>query len=390
MPRSLEELLRSGMEEATTSVRADDEFVAGMIEHGRTARKRRRRTTWIGVAVVAVAMVAGASLVPLTRSQDNGADAPQPHPTVSQYPLDWAKSLPTGAPTELSYIAHGALHSGNLEIRLPGDWSGLYGKVRDGWLVAVGYYNNRGIPVNGAYGVLTANGAFERLPADPYGGGVQVEALSPDGRLFAEGGALVDVDRRTVVGQVPDNAFYSSEWTDAGLLYHDWTRPGENPSYWLWNPGSAPIRLAADLRWEVTTSARTWLTTNGCRQLVQLQVDGSLTPVHPTCIEHRPLSLSPRGTYLLTRDFNVIATEDGSAEPFAGIPEEVVQGGWVWWEDDDHFIVSAEGTDSTRGRMGDPGGPRHAILVRCSISTHDCERASSKFTLAASDQLDLM
>jgi hypothetical protein len=86
----------------------------------------------------------------------------------------------------------------------------------------------------------------------------------------------------------------------------------------------------------------------------------------------------------------VITTEDGSAEPFAGMPEEIVRRGWVWWEDDSHFIVSAEGTDSTRGAMGDPGGPRHAILVRCSISTHDCERASSKFTLTAADQLDLM
>jgi hypothetical protein len=232
-----------------------------------------------------------------------------------------------------------------------------------------------------------------RVTPDPYGGGVQVEALSPDGRLVAEGGALVDVDSRTVVGRVPENAVYASAWTEAGLLYNRWPTAinrVKNPSYWLWNPGSAPIRLAADLRWEVTTSARTLLITNGCTQLVQLQADGSLTPVHPTCIEHRPLSLSPGGTYLLTRDFNVITTEDGSAEPFAGIPEEVVQRGWVWWEDDDHFIVSAEGTDTTRGRMGDPGGPRHAILVRCSISTHDCERASNKFTLAASDQLDLM
>lgn len=386
MARSLEELLRSGMDEATTSVRADDELLGRMIDNGRTARIRRRRTTWIGVAVATV-VVAGASQVPLPRSDDNGADAPRPGPTMSQYPLDWAKSLPVGSPTELSYIAHGTLHSGDLEVPLPGDDSGLYGENRDGWLVAVEYHNDRGIPVDGAHGVVSANGKFERLPPDPYDGAVQVEALSPDGRLFAEGRALIDVDSRTIVGQLPDNAFYSSEWIDAGLLYHDRT---ENPSYWLWNPGGAPIRLDADLRWEVTTSGRTRVTTNGCAQLVQLQADGSLTPIHPACIEHRPLSLSPGGTYLLTRDFHVITTADGSVEPFPGIPEEVVRRGWIWWEDEDHFIVSAEGTDSTRGSMGDPVGPLHAILVRCSISTRECERASDRFMLTASDQLDLM
>jgi|RhiMethySRZTD1v2_1073278.scaffolds.fasta_scaffold17500_7 hypothetical protein len=403
MPRSLEELLRSGMDDATTSVRADDEFVAGMIEHGRTARKHRRQATWIGVAVATVALVAGASLVPLTRSENHGADAPRPHPTSSQYPLDWAKTLPAGPPTDLSYIARGVLHSGDLEIplphfkpapdSLPGWWYGLYGKTRDGWLISVTRYNRQGMPGDRTYGVLTASGSFERLPSVLAKGDAQVEALSPDGGLFADGGALIDVDSRTVVGQLPKNAVYASEWTDAGLLYNGWPNAINrvtNPSYWLWNPGSAPIRLDADLRWEVTTSARTWLTANGCRQLVQLQADGSMTPVHPTCTKHRPLSLSPRGTYLLTQDFSVITTGDGNAEPFAGVPEAVVQRGVVWWEDDDHFIVSAEGTDSTRGSVGDSGGPRHAILVRCSISTYECERAGNKFMLAASDQIDLM
>ena len=404
MPRSLEQLLRSGMDEATTSVRADDEFLAHLIEHGRTARKRRRRATWIGVAVAIFAVIAGAALAPLSRSEDHGADAPKPHPTASQYPLDWAKSLPVGPPTELSYIAQGTLHSGDLEIPFPG-WNRagpggfpaidlqLYGKTRDGWLVGVEHYDHTGMPVKVSYGVLSATGSFERLPADPYDGEVQVEALSPDGRLFAQGGALIDVDSRTIVGRVPGNADYATEWTDAGLLYNGWPTANNrvpSPSYRLWNPGSAPIELDANLRWEVTASARTWLTTNGCTHLVQLHADGSLTRVLPTCIEGRPLSLSPSGTYVLTRDFNVISTEAGSAEPFAGLPEEIVRRGWVWWEDDDHFIVSAEGTDSTRGAMGDPGGPRHAILVRCSVSTHECERASNKFTLTAADQLDLI
>jgi hypothetical protein len=377
------------MDEATTSVRADDELLARLIDDGRTARLRRRRTTWVGVAAATVLVVAGASQVPLTGSDDNGADAPKPRPAASLYPLDWAKSLPAGPPTELSYVAHGTLYSGDLKIPLPGDDAGLYGKTRGGWVIAVGYDNDRGIPVDGAYGVVTANGAFERFPPDPYGGAVQVEALSPDGRLFAEGGALIDVDSRTIIGRVPGNAFYSAEWTDAGLLYNDRTSPEENPSYWLWNPGTPPIELAADLRWEVTTSGVALITTRGCTQLVQLHSDGSMTPVHATCIEDRRLSISPSGTYLVTQDFDVITTETGSAEPFRGIPEEVMEHTWMWWEDDDHFIVSAEGTDSTRGSMGDPAGPRHAILVRCSISTHECARASDRFLLTASDQVDL-
>lgn len=386
MPRSLEELLRSGMDEATTSVRAGDEFVADMIEHGRTARKRRRQATWIGVAVATVAVIAGASLVPLTRSEDHGADAPQRHPTVSRYPLEWAKSLPAGPPTELSYVARGVLHSGDTAIPLPGDGSEVWGKFDSGWLVFIEYDNKRGIPSDTFYGVLAADGTIERLPADPYSHAVQVNALSPDGTLFAEGQALIDVDSRTIVGRLPGNAFFSHEWTDAGLIYATWR---EISSWWLWNPGSPPIELGARLR-DLTTSGLTMVTTDGCTQVVQLHSDGSMTPVYPTCIEGRHLSLSPSGTYLLTQDFKVITAESGSVEPFPGIPESVMEHTWVWWEDDDHFIVSAEGTDSTKGSMRDPGGPRHAILVRCSISTHECEHARKRFTLAASDQLDLM
>jgi hypothetical protein len=382
MPSPLEELLRSGMDEATTSVRADNEFVDRLIDHGRTARQHRQRTTWIGVAAAIVAVVAGASLIPLTRSDDNGVDAPQPRPTVSQYPLDWAKSLPIGPPTELSYIARGTLRSGDAAIPLPGDGSEVWGTLDGGWVVFIEYDDKRGIPPDTFYGVLAADGTIDRLPADPYSRAVQVNALSPDGTLFAEGQALIDVDSRTIVGRLPANAYFSYEWTDAGLIY---SGRRENSPWWLWNPGRPPIELGAGLDGVVTTSARTLMTTSGCTQVAQLHSDGSMTPIFATCIEGRHLSLSPSGTYLLTRDFNVITASTGSVEPFPGIPEDVMEHTWVWWEDDDHFLVSAEGP-----AMGGPGGPRHAILVRCSVSTHDCERAGNQFTLAASDQLDLI
>jgi hypothetical protein len=388
MSSSLGDFLRSSMRDATASVRADEEYLDRLVGQSRRARRRRQRVTWIGAAVTAIAVIVGVSLLPpvLTGSStpsDGTASAPS-----NADPLEWARSLPEGAASRLDYLAGSVLQSGELSVPVPGDFdqAEFIGSTSQGWLIFVEHWDKAGIPTQTSYGILTPDGQFEALPDDPYDGSPEVQVLSPSGELFATGGALINLQSRSVVGQVPDNARYASQWTAAGLEYL--ASPG-GPS-WLWNPGEPPIQLGATLE-GMAADGRRALTApqGGCTEIVDVGADGSLHTAYRACAADEPISLSPGGTYALTRNFSVVDVDQGTVEALTGVPDRVIQRGWAWWEDDTHLIVPAESPPASRTADGAASGPRTVILVRCSIATAECARASEEFKMPYWQYLDL-
>lgn len=387
MSSSLEDFLRSSMRDATGSVRADEEYLGRVVGQSRRARRRRQRVTWIGVAATAIAVIVGVSLLPpvLTGSSTQTDGTASPAPSNAD-PLEWARSLPEGSPSRLAYMAGSVLHSGELSVPVPGDVDSaeLIGSTSQGWLIFVEHLDKAGMPTQTRYGILTADGRFEALPDDPYGGSPEVQALSPSGELFATGGALINLTSRSVVGQVPD-ARYATEWGAAGLEY----LATDGPS-WLWNPGQKPMQLGASLE-RLAANARRAVTTpqGGCAEIVDVGADGSLHTAYRACAADQPVLLSPGGTYALTRNFSVVDVDQGTVEALAGLPDRVVQHGAAWWEDDTHLIVPAESPPASRTDDGAASGPRTVILVRCSIAPAECERASQEFKMPYWQYLDL-
>jgi hypothetical protein len=53
-----------------------------------------------------------------------------------------------------------------------------------------------------------------------------------------------------------------------------------------------------------------------------------------------------------------------------------------------HFILAAE-SEPSRDAMGDAYGTLRVVLVRCSVTTMECERAGDEFTRPYSYELDL-
>ena len=372
--------LRSSLETAADPVRADPELVTRVIEQSRSARRQHRRSWWLSGCAAASTALVGASLVFLDGSE-NSLPEPDP-PRLSEVdPIMWARELPRGPPIRLAYVVDSDLHVPGKGTLLPGEAGAAIGKTSAGWLVAVERATEPrrgGQPVVTLYGILTAEGRFEPLPRDPYHGSPGVQALSPDGELFAMGGALVDVAQRRVVGRTPEDALIASQWTAIGLLY----LRGLDASSWLWRPGSRPIQLPA-IVWGIAATAPVGLMSSrdGCANVVQLAADGGFDVTYEGCSAgaSSPVSLSPSGAYALTADLGVLDVDEEIVTPFE-LPSSGISGpDQLAWEDNDHFVLPVESRETTtRDRV---------VFVRCSIATNECERAGDEFTKSASEAI---
>ena len=368
-----EEQLRSSMEAAVDPVRADVELIARAIEESRRAGGQRGRSWWLAGCGVALTALVGAGLVYLDGSDDSLPE-PDPPPFVEVDPIGWARQLPQGPPIRLAYVADYSVHipGRRAPLPLPRDVGMVIGKTSAGWLVTVNRVirpRKGGLPVVPQYGLATAEGAIDLLPQDPYHGSPVVQALSPDGEMFAMGGALVDVAQRRVVGRTPAGAIFATEWTPIGLLYM--SPPGA--SSWLWQPGSPPTRLPARV-WQTAETAPVGLTASrgNCTSVVRLTAHGGVDLVYDGCASEAssPISLSPDGSYALTSDPGVLDVDEGIVTAFE-LPMNGIAGE-LGWEDNDHFVFPVESrATAKRDRV---------VFVRCSVAMHECERAGPEFT----------
>jgi RNA polymerase sigma-70 factor, ECF subfamily len=368
-----EEQLRASLAAAVDPVRAEPDLIARVLEQSRSARRQRRRSLWLTGCVAALVTVVGASLVYLGGSDDLSPGPDRPRLIVTD-PIAWARQLPQGPPVRLAYIVDADIHLPGLRAPLPRGVGMPIGKTPEGWLVTVyaAIRPGKGGPADGLrYGIVTANGSIELLPRDPYHGSIGLRALSPDGKLFAMGGALVDVEPRRVIGRTPANAFYSTGWTPAGLLYAS----RRNASSWLWQPGSRPVAVPARLLdTAVTAPVGLAESSDNCFNVVHLAADGGVAPSYDGCASgaSSPVSLSPDGSHALTADMSVLDLGDGTVTSF-DLPASSIAG--FGWEDNDHFVLPVESRETlNRDR---------AVFVRCSIATRECERAGPEFSKSA-------
>lgn len=373
-----EEQLRSSMEAAVDPVRADVELVTRVIQESRRARRQRLQSWRLTGCAAALAALVGVSLIYLDVSDDSLPE-PDPPPLIKVDPIAWARQLPQGPPIRLSYVVDERVHVPGRRAPLPREASMVIGKTSAGWLVAVNRVirpRKGGLPGVPQYGLVTKGRAIELLPQDPYHGSPVVQALSPDGELFAMGGALVDVAQRRVVGRTPPGAMFSMKWTSIGLLYMS---PAA-ASTWLWRPGTPPIRLPVRV-WEAAATAPVGLAASrgDCMKVVQLAADGGVAVAYDGCASgaSSPVSLSPDGSYALTSEAGVLDLDEDIVTPFE-LPLSGVAGE-LGWEDNDRFVFPVESRETNkRDRV---------VFVRCSISTHECDRAGPEFTKPAWEEV---
>jgi RNA polymerase sigma factor (sigma-70 family) len=369
-----EEQLRASLGTAADPIRADAELIARVIEESRWARRQRRRTSWLTACVATVIALVGAGLVILDGSGGDSLPEPDPPQLIEVDPVRWARQLPQGAPIRIPYTVGADLHIPGQQTDLPGRVRAVIGKTPAGWLVAVDgttMPRKGGLPAMTLYGLVTAEGTFEFLPRDPYKGSPGVRALSPDGELFALGGALVDVATGRVVGRTPQSAIIASVWTPVGLVYLSRL----DGSDWLWRPGSRPTPLGVRV-WATATTAPVVLTVSrdGCTSVAHLRADGGIVTADGGCLTgaSTPFWLSPSGAYAVTADLGVLDVTDGIVTPFE-LPSSGIAGPeQLGWEDDDHFVLPVESRET--------GSRDRVVFVRCSVASHNCERAGPEFT----------
>lgn len=341
-------------------------------------------------AAAVVAITVGITAV-ISHSRDASSthhDPPVTQPSGELSPLEWAQGLPSGASPTLAYILDGTLHQGNITVPVPGDQAELIGATASGWLVFQETDNRQGLPAQTGYGVLTRTGEFQKLPPDPYQGSVQVQALSPDGTTFATGGALIDLRTFQVVGRTPTDAYFAATWTTRGLLYFD----SDNKT-WLWNQGTAAVRVDASSFTDVARDAPIAVTDrqSGCGRVTQIRGDGTLKDLYIGCDATTPMTVSPDGRFALTKSLDVVDLNSGEAVGALGIPAEVAKkSDWFgWWESDHSILFSLEGQPGSRNILGDATGSRPAVIVRCEVASESCQRAGPELSLDPSTALEL-
>jgi hypothetical protein len=190
--------------------------------------------------------------------------------------------------------------------------------------------------------------------------------VSTDGRYFSDG-RIFDMTSGQIVGVLPDPADMLLAWTPAGILY------GAGHRAFLWSPGSsAPIEAPPgdyDRGTDVGIRNR-----DGCPVVVRLHTDGSDEELYRSCGASL-MTVSPQGSWALTRELVAIDTSTGEQQPLAGRPVRTV--GYAFdahWLDEDTVLLSVPGGGYRPG--AENATSDSAIIVRCHLDSGNCEKAT--------------
>lgn len=247
-------------------------------------------------------------------------------------------ALQRGAPPEVPYAVGTTLHlPGGTRVPLDGTSVEVLDATPRGTMLLV----ERDDPAfDTDYVWVRPDGTRTVLP-DTLSHGVQDAVVSPDGRLFAHGGEVVDLRDGSVVAKIPRAATILTGWVQGGIVY------GGRRTTYLWRPGHEPFRLDAwtsfPNRSDVGLVAR-----HGCRKVVHVYPGTDYTEEWGTqCGRPTALTVSPGGEWLVTRDLRIVdAAQETSWAP-AGGPVSIPSWPGTHWESD-HVVLVALGTGVLR------------------------------------------
>lgn len=180
---------------------------------------------------------------------------------------------------------------------------------------------------------VTPDGGKRVMP-DTLSHGVQDAVVSPDGRLFAQGGEVVDLRDGSVVAQIPRPATILIGWVEGGIAY------GGRRTTYLWKPGHEPVELD-HWTWFPNRTDVGLVQRHGCRSVVHVYPGADHTEVWGAqCHQPPALTVSPGGEWIIDRDLRVVDTAQQKARPLAGAA--VHQEFWTqtYWESE-HVVLIA-------------------------------------------------
>lgn len=388
--KDTESMLREVMDSRVSRLDPDDAFVQETVSRSQETLRRHHRRRTLAAAAGGLAVVAAIALVAPRFAADQGAVGPAIRPSTGYPsnaltpqiadPLAWAQSLPRGPDVQAAYIANDVLHIGADQTRIGQHaYAQLFAPVIGGWLGGIAATRD---PVTGSYdgqktGIFSSDGSFQPLNHQTAKGEPGAFELSPDGTELAFGDSVLEFPSLQFVASVPSNVLYTDAWTDFGIVYED-----QSQDLWLWTVGQHPIRIGDSHYYYGFRSdgigLRTGRTPGSCDAVVKLNVDGSISTVMTSCGHKLGEPFSPSGNLALSVSGDVIAIPTG--EIAATLPLPDTHGYSIFWENENSLIVEVIGQGTIEsGFAGMPPqnvGPYPTQLVRCTISTETCERAS--------------
>lgn len=387
---------------------------AGTVLRGGRARRRRRQGVVAGFAALVV-IGSGAAL--LGNGGFPGADGPGvaedggtgPHAAA----LAWARELPEGPVAELPFFGEGGLRDGDQVVPLPDqvNRSGHPQRVAGGWVVVLGASTARLEPA-----VLSPEGALRRLPPYSYTGGSMdpTVLVSPDGSRVAYGDRVVDLASGDLT-QIPHdpaddpdahpdyvNVLELVAWEDDGLVYRGSpTRRGWGTTWLLRDDGSTAPLLAADDPRNVTGDGVGDVvlgfdySRKGDTCSTVSRLEGTAWVAQPArCMDRHlgeALDVSPDGRWLLTDDLPEVWDLEQGQWAAVDVPRSVVEGwgeGWMsmaGWESPDTLLLPVADRWAGWDPVAEPFD-QHLQVVRCRMSTGDCERAGEEQVVHVEDE----
>lgn len=333
------------------------------------AHSRRRHWVWSVVAGMALSVLV---VVGVVLGRQALTDSPPP---LSPPPLpdseSWVRSLPLGSEPTLAYTDGTALVTREGTFSLPGDDAGLVGEAEMGYVVLVEHPRPG---VFSEYGLVTRSGRYESLPVGT--GAVYDAAISPDGRLAAYQGSVLDLDRRSVVANLPGQAVSVMGWGPQGILLSAGTASGRL----LFDPAtSRSIRLDAEV-FTLATKSQVAIVAGRCSQAVELAADGTMNPLYSGCGPESVDAVSPDGDVLVLQDLTLL--DASTSQPLSlGIPPIRYAAGRASWEDDTTLLLLSPVDDT-----GPYSTPQQ--VIRCDLVAATCERAGDPITLQRGESLD--
>ena len=399
---TLDTLLRTQLTSAVQDTTVPPGLALGAVAGG---RRRRRRRAVAAVALASVAVVSGSLLLTDGGSRAEGGQVARGATVTSEAALTWARSLPHGAAPALPFFGEGGLWSDGQMYDVPDAVNYAYPprEVEGGWLVVTGHDEERlGLAV------VAPDMSLRDLPGSTsvVGFGDARVEVSADGRRVAYGSWVVDLATMQAmpVPHQPESesqdgyrtAIRMAGFTEDGLVYEGAPYEEGLGTYWLlredgtsiqvqppsgWIGDGVPADHAVDYDYAADDS-------DTCVTAYALE-DGAWSKEGYGCMGRslgEALTVSPDRQWLVTDDmpevWNLTAgTWDSVDMPLdVGKAQMTAQMGGVVWETADSFLLPV--ADRWSGTTSpEPEFEQHVQVVRCTMSTGDCERAGDEQAL---------
>lgn len=415
MSHDIEDYLRTEMRAATRGLDGGPRLTFAALSRG---RRRRRRRIGLVAAGTCGAVVLGLAAAPTVASLGDRSAAPASGDRADTRVLEWARELPKGGPAGLPYYASGQLRDGSTTVDVPAEVNRSVParRVDGGWVVVINDPHPDLTPA-----VLSRDGELSPLPTHRPQSTDEMQAASatvvtaPDGDQVAYGDQVVELSTGNVF-ELPhdpaDAADTDSEysntlqlvgWSDEGLVYTGSPQVDGLGTEWLWRPGQEEaVRLSEptmDAPQSLAGSSTGWSLgirytddeKDTCTTTRRLTAEGWSEQGAEQCMGQylgEALDVSPDGRWLLTDDLpRVWNLRDGEWATIDDLPAAMIRdAGEAWmsdigWEDDEHvlFTASTRPASTDTGTDGDPIRFR-GIVVRCSVTSGQCERAGEEYT----------